>query len=423
VATKDELENSLADGLTYPDAPYASMPGMRRQLANLDKKIDGLEPNTPEYNRAIKQYRELKAKIDNLEQQRLQSSGQVKTAVELRKDLQKAKDRGYSQDQVDRLEEKLAEAERNAVATVKPDDKLRPARVSDGANSGYIPNIQTSQPIYNPQTGTITVVDKNTGEPVNVTRNNVTTPLQNVFIVIDEKKFYERGKESVVRDVKYVSENDLVQTAYSLSKDDRRRLQEDMKRVGLLPKEFKATGDFDISGEFVNAYLNAYTAANQINFNNLQNNLPLQGVLSAYQSYQDQGLGGPRTSVTQQVSIPNREAAAEQLNNLYLNSVGRKATDKEINEFYKKVRSTAKSRPTTTRTTTATEGLGTESSVQTETGFDSNVLESMARESAEARPEFLAYQLSTNFYNALLGASRLPMQFGAGAAPTTGPLG
>ena len=47
----------------------------------------------------------------------------------------------------------------------------------------------------------------------------------------------------------------------------------------------------------------------------------------------------------------------------------------------------------------------------------------MAGAQAEARPEFLAYQLSTNFYNALLGASRLPVQFGAGEAPVTGPVG
>jgi hypothetical protein len=61
--------------------------------------------------------------------------------------------------------------------------------------------------------------------------------------------------------------------------------------------------------------------------------------------------------------------------------------------------------------------------VSTKAGFTETSVVDMAGAQAEARPEFLAYQLSTNFYNALLGASRLPMEFGAGEAPTTGPLG
>jgi hypothetical protein len=35
----------------------------------------------------------------------------------------------------------------------------------------------------------------------------------------------------------------------------------------------------------------------------------------------------------------------------------------------------------------------------------------MAEAQAEARPEFLAYQLSNNFYNALYNATRIPSGF------------
>jgi hypothetical protein len=115
------------------------------------------------------------------------------------------------------------------------------------------------------------------------------------------------------------------------------------------------------------------------------------------------------------VSIINRDAAQVYLDNTYLNSIGRKATKKEVDEFYQKVQKEAKARPTVTTTT------GTQTT--TRKGFDETSVVGMAAAQAEERPEFLAYQLSTNFYNALLGASRLPVQFGAGEAPVTGPVG
>jgi hypothetical protein len=381
---------------------------LRDELNKLSARIDALDPGTPEYNKTVKRYKELKRQIEQMEQAD-PAPKQVQTAVEIRKQLQRAKDKGLAQEEIDTLETRLAEAEKNAVATIKPDDKLRQASPASGANSGYLPNKDKSQIIFNPGTGTITVVDKVTGEPVTVTKNNVNVPLSNVYLVVDEKKFYERGVESSVREVQYISEPDLIQSAYSLSKNERKRLQEDMKRVGILDKNFKANGDFDLNGDFINGFLNAHRAANQVNFNNLQNNLPVKGVLQAYQELQDTQTAAAQPTVTRSVSIPNREAAAEQLNNLYMSSVGRKATDKEIDEFYKKVRSTAKSRPTVTTATPGKTGTGEGNSYSTQEGFTTDVLQSMARETAEARPEFLAYQLSTNFYDALLGASQLPI--------------
>lgn len=124
---------------------------------------------------------------------------------------------------------------------------------------------------------------------------------------------------------------------------------------------------------------------------------------------------GGETKTTAQTYITNRETAQQILDDTYLQSIGRKANKKEVDEFYQKVQKEAKARPTVT-----TRGTG---SVSTKAGFTETSVVDMAGAQAEARPEFLAYQLSTNFYNALLGASRLPMEFGAGEAPTTGPLG
>lgn len=121
--------------------------------------------------------------------------------------------------------------------------------------------------------------------------------------------------------------------------------------------------------------------------------------------------GGTQTSTT--VTIVNRESAQQYLDNTYLNSIGRKATKKEVDEFYQKVQKEAKARPDVSTTT------GTQTTRRQ--GFDESTLVDMASAQAEARPEFLAYQLSTNFYDALRGAAQLPVQFGE--APTTGPLG
>jgi hypothetical protein len=124
---------------------------------------------------------------------------------------------------------------------------------------------------------------------------------------------------------------------------------------------------------------------------------------------------GGETTTTRETYIVNRETAQQALDDIYLQSIGRKANKKEVDEFYQKVQKEAKARPSV-RTDSG-------ENATTRQGFTGESITDMAEAQAEARPEFLAYQLSTNFYNALLGASRLPMQFGAGEAPATGPLG
>jgi hypothetical protein len=382
---------------------------LRLALRKASEKIDTSEPGTAAYDAAVKEHRRLKTEIENLEFEQ-PSVKQFQTASEVRKELQRARDKDRPQEEIDILEQKLAEAEKNAVAAIRPGEGLRPASAASGANSGYLPNKDKTDVIFNPATGTISVVDKITGSPAKITRNNIDIPLNNVYIVVNEKKFYERGIESSVRDVTYVTENELIQSVYGLDKNTRRLLQEDMKRVGLLAKDFKATGDFDISGNFVSAFLSAHQAANQINFNNLKNNLPIKGVLQAYQDFQTEQDAAAQPTVTRSVSIPNKENAAKELNNLYMSSVGRKATDKEIDEFYKKVRSTAKSRPTVTTAMQGQPGSGEATAYTTEQGFTTDVLQSMARETAEARPEFAPYQMATTFYDSLLRAAQSPVR-------------
>lgn len=124
------------------------------------------------------------------------------------------------------------------------------------------------------------------------------------------------------------------------------------------------------------------------------------------------GKGGTQTYTD--VEIPNRDSVEELINNTYINTIGRKATKKEVDEFYRKVQKEAKAAP---KRTTVTATQSTRSDIVQE-GFNEASVRQMATASAEARPEFLAYQLSTNFYDALYDAARLPITFGQ--APTLG---
>jgi hypothetical protein len=120
------------------------------------------------------------------------------------------------------------------------------------------------------------------------------------------------------------------------------------------------------------------------------------------------GTDGTGSKVSTSATIPERADIQELLDTTYLNSIGRKATKKEIDEFYRKVRKEAKATPT--RVTSSPNKSGGSSTIAEE-GFGPAGMREMAGAAAETRPEFLAYQLSTNFYNALYNASRLPVNF------------
>jgi hypothetical protein len=213
-----------------------------------------------------------------------------------------------------------------------------------------------------------------------------------------------------------VTQRDLDNSVYKMSAEEIKRYQQAFKSVGQWDYEVNGELNYLTRGKFLQA-LN--TAALETTAQNLQaygtkDSAP-QNLLTVVADAARQLGGVSATRTTAQTYITNRETAQQILDDTYLQSIGRKANKKEVDEFYQKVQKEAKARPTVT-----TRGTG---SVSTKAGFTETSVVDMAGAQAEARPEFLAYQLSTNFYNALLGASRLPMEFGAGEAPTTGPLG
>jgi hypothetical protein len=236
-----------------------------------------------------------------------------------------------------------------------------------------------------------------------------------VFRDADGNSVYVLAKRTATGSQAYTTtEKGLEDTVYKMSSDDIKRYQQAFKSIGQWDYEVNGELNFFNRSKFIQVLK---LAAEETTIQNLAaygtKDAEPQNLLTVIADAAKQLK--PATKTTAQTYITNRETAQQILDDTYLQSIGRKANKKEVDEFYQKVQKEAKARPTVT-----TRGTG---SVSTKAGFTETSVVDMAGAQAEARPEFLAYQLSTNFYNALLGASRLPMEFGAGEAPTTGPLG
>jgi hypothetical protein len=85
--------------------------------------------------------------------------------------------------------------------------------------------------------------------------------------------------------------------------------------------------------------------------------------------------------------------------------LGRAPTGSEISQFQKQLNVYEKKNPTKTTTTTTTSGTGNSTSnTNTSGGVSATSREMMASDEAKQGPEFGAYQASTTYFNALLGA-------------------
>lgn len=206
------------------------------------------------------------------------------------------------------------------------------------------------------------------------------------------------------------SDTQLNSALSSLSVNEIREYQRALSNAGAWSGNVDGELNYLTRQAFNNAIKTAAAAATQENLQAYKTNGAPKSILDIINEAA-KAAGGSQTQTT--VTIINRESAQQYLDNTYLNSIGRKATKKEVDEFYRKVQKEAKARPDVSTTT------GTQTTRRQ--GFDESTLVDMASAQAEARPEFLAYQLSTNFYDALRGAAQLPIEFGE--APTTGPLG
>jgi hypothetical protein len=389
---------------------------LETDLINLAKAVSNAGKqgtDTPRYRNALKSYQKKLAEVNRergLRGQKpitsvdeLNKSIETSSISELQNQLIIEQDLGNT-NKVKEIEQAIAESQ-----AILSSGRMTPTGltgVTQAGLAGYVPDMQKGKPVLNEEM-TFTIVGPD-GKAV-VANNR---PLESVFLVFEDKNFYERGIKSTVKNITYRNADEIRSLAFSLDKNNRKKLQEEFKKLQLLPSDYIANGELDRNGEFENAFLQAHTFANRVNYQKLQNNQPILGLSDAIREYRTSGMdGGPQINVT----LFNRDEVAATLDSIYLQSIGRKANKKEVDEFYRKVQKEAKAKPTVTTTT----GRQT----TTQRGFETTSLQRMAEAQAEARPEFLAYQLSTNFYNALLGASQLPLTFGAGEAPVTGPLG
>jgi hypothetical protein len=200
-------------------------------------------------------------------------------------------------------------------------------------------------------------------------------------------------------------EQDYIQELYNKYSKDSAATIETKRRLidaGLLDKNEPLDGN--VSEAFRNAMVDAAEYVTKENYykNQRKDKTSLLSPEAGLDLLIARG-GKSSTKTFTNVTIPNRDEIEEYINDTYINTIGRKATKKEVDEFYRKVQKEAKAAPR--RQTT--DGLND----VIQEGFGDASIRQMATASAEARPEFLAYQLSNNFYNALYNATRIPSGF------------
>jgi hypothetical protein len=395
--------------------------GLDRLEAELRNYSDGVRravekgKDSAEYRKALEKYN---AKLQQLNTARAKINLPSITSVE-QLDLEKAKNSTTLEisqiendiaaetalgntNKVKELEQNLTEAKALKLQSVST-----PAGFAGTSQSGYagnIPDITQSQPIIN-EDGTISVVDANR-KPISIGNR----PLESVYIVFDEKNFYERGVKSTIKSVNYRNEEELIQQAYSFKKEDRKKLQEAFKKAGLLPSNYNANGELDRDSAFESAFLTAHRYANQVNYNRLVNSQPLVGILDAVSEYKtDEASQGPSVSKSiSEFAISDGQAEAL-LEEFYTEALGMRPTKKDINKFKEIVQKKGAAKPRTTQTTTTADGLTSTTKVLEE-GFGAAEASSLARRQAEARPEFAPYQMATTFYDSLLRAAQSPVR-------------
>lgn len=340
--------------------------------------------------------------VDDLETEKATSGAD--SDIKLLENQLKAQQALGNSQRVKDLETQIAEA--NALRTANITTPVNVKGVTQAGTTGYIPNLAKSTPIIN-EDGTITVVDE-MRKPIAVGNRS----LQDVYIVFQEKNFYERGVKSTVNNVDYRTQEELRQEAFSLDKNARKKLQEEFKRAKLLPSNYNANGELDRDNAFENAFLAAHAYANQVNYNRLVNGQPLVGIIDAVKQYKKEEEGtGPQVSrgITE-FSLSDAEAAGV-LEEFYTQALGVRPQAKDIEKFKEIVRNRAAKKPTITQTTTTTDGgITTTSSKTVEEGFGLAEAQRLARRQAEARPEFAPYQMATNFYDAVLRAAQSPVR-------------
>ena len=393
--------------------------GLDRLEAELRNYSDGVRravekgKDSAEYRKALEKYN---AKLQQLNTARAKINLPSITSVE-QLDLEKAKNSTTLEisqiendiaaetalgntNKVKELEQNLTEAKALKLQSVST-----PAGFAGTSQSGYagnIPDITQSQPIIN-EDGTISVVDANR-KPISIGNR----PLESVYIVFDEKNFYERGVKSTIKSVNYRNEEELIQQAYSFKKEDRKKLQEAFKKAGLLPSNYNANGELDRDSAFESAFLTAHRYANQVNYNRLVNSQPLVGILDAVSEYKTDADKEPRISKSiSEFSISDTQAEAL-LEDFYTQALGVRPGKNDIEKFKDIVRKKAAEKPRVVQTTASADNLTTTTKT-IEEGFDEAGAQLLARRQAEARPEFAPYQMATSFYDSVLRAAQSPV--------------
>jgi hypothetical protein len=154
-----------------------------------------------------------------------------------------------------------------------------------------------------------------------------------------------------------------------------------------------------------NAQLAATQGANPkiLSFDQFMANAPTTG---SYDSSSFGGGGGTKRQVVHQKFKPEEfEIAIDQL---FQQTVGRGASEDELNDFVSKLQAYEKKNPQVTVSKTS----GNTTTQTQSGGVDSNTMQSMMRDSALANPEAEGYNKATKYLDYFMNALKSPIELG-----------
>lgn len=120
--------------------------------------------------------------------------------------------------------------------------------------------------------------------------------------------------------------------------------------------------------------------------------------------------GASRTDTTTSYSIPSPQDAEALVKNVFQQAVGRDPTKHELAKYSTMIVGIAKSQPSTSTTTSTSDGSNTKSTTtSTNRGVTSAGLSQSILDKVQADPEYGAYQAATTYFNAMLKAIGSPI--------------
>lgn len=200
---------------------------------------------------------------------------------------------------------------------------------------------------------------------------------------------------------------DSIYASYLNRPNDVIALKEKLKKI--FPELAQEEMNGEVTPLFLSAMAGVAASASEKNYYRRENKQKLLTLDDEINNLLEEGEDKTSRTATSKDFFSLSSGDAEQILEVFFKeAIGRRPNQREINKFISVAKKRAESQPRVTQTVTSPDQLTTENRV-TQEGFGQAEAELLARQQAEARPEFAPYQMATNFYDALLAAARSPV--------------